>query len=104
MTGFAPNGTRLVEHLGIGTVFEVALVLDQEERELVCKRVTARDRCGGAVWIASGMSAGVEPHLVTSWSGVDDAAFPLGARSWGGGAAAHGEKALLMARMADRRT
>jgi serine/threonine protein kinase len=38
MTGFAPEGTRLVERLGIGSVFEVALVRDERERELVCKR------------------------------------------------------------------
>jgi serine/threonine protein kinase len=35
---FAPAGTELALHLGVGTVFEVALVRDENGRELVCKR------------------------------------------------------------------
>jgi serine/threonine protein kinase len=34
----------LVRHLGIGTVFEVALVSDENGRELVCKRAAAASR------------------------------------------------------------
>ena len=35
---FAPPGTQLVEHWGIGGAFEVALVRDEHERLLVAKR------------------------------------------------------------------
>src|SRR4051794_1539001 len=42
--GFAPEGTTLVRPLGAGSVFEVALVRDEQGRELVCKRVAPRAR------------------------------------------------------------
>ncbi|HVY47425.1 MAG TPA: protein kinase, partial [Minicystis sp.] len=43
-----PEGTALVEHLGSGTVFDVAVVRDAGAR-LVCKRLTrrARDEAAG---------------------------------------------------------
>ena len=44
MTDFAPSGTRLVTRLGVGSVFEVALVRDEHERELVCKRASPQVR------------------------------------------------------------
>jgi serine/threonine protein kinase len=37
-TNLAPPGFRTIERLGIGTVFEVARVLDAQGRELICKR------------------------------------------------------------------
>jgi serine/threonine protein kinase len=36
--GVAPARTTLVESLGVGSVFEVAIVRDEQGRELVCKR------------------------------------------------------------------
>src|SRR5882724_5276744 len=51
MTAFAPFGTRLVVPLGVGSVFEVALVSDEANRELICKRTApeARGASGDAV-------------------------------------------------------
>jgi len=37
-TNFAPKGFIVVERLGIGSVFEVAVVRGQGDRDLVCKR------------------------------------------------------------------
>jgi serine/threonine protein kinase len=37
-TNFVPSGFRLIEQLGVGTVFAVARVMDAHGRELVCKR------------------------------------------------------------------
>jgi hypothetical protein len=42
--GWAPKGTRLVERLGIGSVFEVALLADEENRELIGKRIAPHAR------------------------------------------------------------
>src|ERR1051325_2060177 len=89
MTGFAPNGTRLVQHLGIGTVFEVAIVVDQEARELVCKRMAPRAR------IARGdaalererdvLLAVKSPHLadLVAWGSDDRGGFVLEERAPG---------------------
>jgi hypothetical protein len=44
MTGFAPEGTRLIERLGVGSVFEVALVRGEDDRELICKRSAPRTK------------------------------------------------------------
>ena len=89
MTGFAPNGTRLVEHLGIGTVFQVALVLDQEGRELVCKRVApgAKTACGDAPLERERdvLLAVKSPHLadLVAWGSDDRGGFVLQARARG---------------------
>jgi serine/threonine protein kinase len=48
MTSFAPQGTRLAQRLGIGSVFEVAIVRDAAGRALVCKRVAPRARASAA--------------------------------------------------------
>jgi serine/threonine protein kinase len=37
-TNFVPSGFQLIEPLGVGTVFAVALVTDAQGRELICKR------------------------------------------------------------------
>jgi serine/threonine protein kinase len=44
MSGFAPEGTRLIEHLGVGSVFEVARVRGDDGRELICKRSASQTR------------------------------------------------------------
>ena len=44
---FAPPGTRLVEHWGMGGAFEVALVRDEHERLLVAKRQAPHARREG---------------------------------------------------------
>ena len=47
-TNFVPSGFRLIERLGVGTVFAVARVADAQGRELICKR-PAQPRFGGAL-------------------------------------------------------
>ena len=90
MTSFAPSGTRLVEHLGVGSVFEVAIVRSETEQELVCKRVGPRAR------LAAGESALEREreillavrsdHLAkpVSWGSDDRGGFLLETRAAGG--------------------
>jgi hypothetical protein len=47
-TNFVPSGFRLIDRLGIGTVFAVARVTDAQGRELICKR-PAHPRFAGAL-------------------------------------------------------
>jgi serine/threonine protein kinase len=66
--GFAPAGTTLVRNLGVGSVFEVALVEDQRGNELFCKRVapSARLSSGEAALDRERdvLRAATSPHLV----------------------------------------
>jgi len=90
MTSFAPSGTRLVEHLGVGSVFEVAIVRSGAEQELVCKRVAPRAR------LAAGESAldreqailvaARSDHLAraVSWGSDERGGFLLETRAAGG--------------------
>ena len=65
---FAPVGTALVARLGTGAVFEVALVKDENGRELVCKRAApgARSSFGELALEREQaiLSAAKSPHLV----------------------------------------
>jgi serine/threonine protein kinase len=47
---FAPPGTRLIERLGMGSVFEVGLVHDQKGRVLVVKRLAPPARAPECEW------------------------------------------------------
>jgi serine/threonine protein kinase len=66
--GVAPVGTTLVQKLGVGSVFEVALVKDGQGRELVCKRSapSARASSGDAALDRERdvLRAARSPHLV----------------------------------------
>src|SRR5215468_3892921 len=42
--GWAPVGTTILERLGVGSVFEVARVRDQEGRERIAKRIAPHAR------------------------------------------------------------
>ncbi len=68
MPTFAPIGTHLVEALGVGSVFEVAVVRDHANRELICKRTApgARAASGDAALDRERaiLLAAPSPHLV----------------------------------------
>jgi len=46
-TPWAPRGMTVVERLGVGTVFEVARVRDERNRELIAKRLAPHARSAG---------------------------------------------------------
>jgi eukaryotic-like serine/threonine-protein kinase len=68
-TNFVPSGFRLVERLGVGTVFAIARVVDAQGRELICKRAahprfaSALERERDVLTILCGAAV---PELVTS--------------------------------------
>jgi serine/threonine protein kinase len=68
-TNFVPSGFRLIERLGVGTVFAVAHVTDPQGRELICKRpahprfIPALERERDVLTILCGAAV---PELVTS--------------------------------------